>query len=206
MVNNIPKTPIGKGAKALEDFSNEILKKLDPHTRKNKDGGMLPFWGTGARSFIKLGGKPLAICMSVRWTVSYNSTPIHTIDTVHPWDIDVGPARIDAVLANFFDPTKGPESFGLFHTMKSAIHQPFVEMQVLDRLGTCLFFARGMFTSISGSIEQGQLSNFVASFSGVAYQHYVAQNFQEYGGVSGAVSGVSSKIKNLASKYSGGIL
>lgn len=191
----------------LEDESTALLNKLDPYNGIQKgETGMYPFWSTGSRSLIKLRGLPLAICTSFQWTVAYAATPIFTIDSVHPWDIDIGPVNIQATLQNLFDPTKGPESFGLFQTMQSAIHQPLIEMQVLDKLGTCLFFARGMFVGVSGSVSQGQVSNLTAQFSGVAYQHYVGQKFKAYDSVGGALSNVAAGLKGLASKASGGML
>jgi hypothetical protein len=105
------------------------------------------------------------------------------------------------------DPTKGPEADGLFHTMSSAIHQPFIEIQLIDKkLGTSLFFARGMFTGISGSVSRGQVGTWSASFTGTVYQHYVSQAFKPYNSVAGAVSGLFRGLQNLASAGTGGIL
>jgi hypothetical protein len=90
--------------------------------------------------------------------------------------------------------------------MQSAIHQPMVELQVLDKLGTSLFFARGMFLNVAGSIARGQLSTFTASFVGIAYQHYVAQNFKPYNSIAAGLSNLVGGLQNLASDASGGLL
>lgn len=189
--------------KTLETQAAELQDKLDPFSGQ-KDG-RIPFWSTGARSYIRMGGKPLAICTDIRWQVSYNGTPIHTIDTPHAWDIDVGQANIVATLNNIIDPSKGPEAYGLFSTMQSSVHQPMIELQVLDALGTSLFFARGMFLQVNGNITRGQLSGISASFTGIAYQHYVAQSFKPYSGVGGKISGLIGGLKDLVSKGTGGI-
>jgi hypothetical protein len=104
------------------------------------------------------------------------------------------------------DPTKGPEAEGLFHTMQSAVHQPFVELQVLDKLGTSLFFSRGMFLSVSGAVARGSMSTFNARFTGVLYQQYVAQYFKPYDSLAGAASGLIDGLKDLASDFTGGII
>lgn len=168
--------------------------------------GAVPFYGSGARSFIKIGGKAIAVCQDFRWSVNFQPNPIYTIDTVIPWDIDVGPMTVNATLTQIVDPTKGPEVDFLLPIMSSAVHQPFVELQVLDKLGTTLFFARGMFTSVSGGVTKGQLSTMTAQFTGVAYQHYVAQQFKPYNGIASGLSGLVNGLGGLASDVSGGIL
>jgi len=191
----------------IEEQSQTLIDKLDPFSGINSDGlGKIPFWSTGARSFIRVGGKPVGICTDFRWEVSYTATPINTIDTPHAWDIDVGQAMITATMNNVVDPTKGPEANGLFHIMQSAVHQPMVEMQVLDALGTSLFFARGMFTKVNGSVARGQISNITASFVGIAYQHYVTQQFKPYDSIAGALSGLVDGLAGLASTATGGLL
>lgn len=193
----------------IENQSQKLVDALDPLNTLNKSvngTGKLPFWGSGARSFIRVGGKPVAVATEFRWQVAYSGTAIHTVDTPFPWDIDIGQVAITAVLSKFMDPTKGPESEALFATMAAAVHQPFVEMQVLDALGTSLFFARGIFTGTSGSVARGALNNFSMNFQGVAYQHYVSQFFKPYDSVGGALTGFVGGLKNLASTATGGLL
>ena len=124
-----------------------------------------------------------------------------TVDSVFPWDIEVGPVNIQATLSKIIDPLKGPEAENLFPVMAAAVHQPMVELQVIynakytskakgaggaikditDDVEFSMFFARGMFTSVSGNATLGSLSYLNASFTGVAYQHYVSQSFTPYG-------------------------
>jgi hypothetical protein len=185
---------------------DRINEELNPsHSGEQKDGSLTPFYSTGARAFIKLAGKPLGVCQNITWQVSYQATPVHTIDSVHPWDIDVGAITIKASLSQIMDPTKGAEADALFSTMQAAIHQPMVEMQVLDTgFGTCLFFARGMFTSISGVVARGSISTWNADFVGVAYQHYVSQTFKPYNSLSGGLSDALDAATDLAGTLTGG--
>jgi hypothetical protein len=90
--------------------------------------------------------------------------------------------------------------------MQAAVHQPLIEMQVLDKLGTSLFFARGMFVAVNGNVTQGQISHFSAQFVGVAYQHYVNQKFKPYNSIAGALTGAVQGLQNLASSLTGGLL
>jgi hypothetical protein len=186
--------------KKVTIFNNNLDSFKDDKTSKE------PFYFSGARGYIRLGGKPIGVSQDIRWTIQYNATPIYTIDAVQAWDIDVGTLTISAQLTQIMDPTKGPEADGLFHTMSSAIHQPFVEIQLIDKkLGTSLFFARGMFTGINGSVARGQLGTWNANFTGTVYQHYVAQSFKPYNSVAGSVSGLFKSLQNLGSSLTGGI-
>jgi hypothetical protein len=172
------------------------------------DGKLFPKHSSGARSYIKLAGKPLAVCQDFRWQVSAPATEIRTIDTHLPWDSVVNQMSITATLSQIIDPSTSAESQGLFHTIQSVIHQPFVEIQALDVSGSTLFFARGMFTSVNGSISRGQLSSINATFQGVMYQGNVYQEFEPYteSELLGKLeSAVGSVYKNLK-KFSGGFL
>lgn len=190
------------GQAAIDSFNSA----LDPFSALSEKAGQIPFWNTGARALVRVGGKPLAVCQEMRWNVSYNAQPIFTIDSPFAWDIDIGTPQITASLSNIMDPTAGPETDALFHIMTAAVHQPYVEMQVLDKIGTSMFFARGMFVGVSGSVSRGAVSNMTASFVGIMYQHYVSQQFKPYNGIAGAAGKIVNSLKNLASNYSGGIL
>lgn len=190
----------------IEEKSQDLVDAMNPFSAAEKLKGKIPFWSTGARSFIRIGGRPVGVCTDFRWQITYTATPIHTIDTPHAWDIDVGQCAIVGTLNNILDPTKGPESTGLFHTMQSAVHQPLVEMQVLDATGTSIFFARGMFNQVNGSIARGQVSTISASFQGIAYQHYVTQTFKPYESIAGAGSALIDGLQGLVSNATGGLL
>lgn len=194
----------GRELKQIEDNASKFNDLLDPFSANRASIGQIPFYSSGARALIRVGGKPLGVCQEIRWQISYNSEPIMTVDSQFPWDIDIGHARIGASLSQIVDPTGGPETDYLSHTMAASLHQPYVEMQVLDKIGTSLFFARGMFTSISGGASRGAISTWNATFVGVAYQHYVAQNFEPYSDA-GKVSGLIGTFTSAASKLTGGI-
>lgn len=183
--------------------SQNLLESMNPFNTSKPN---LPRYGSGARSLIRIGGKPIAVAQSFRWQISYNATPIHTLDSLFPWDIDIGQVRINGRLEQIIDPTDSAEANGLFHTMQSVLHQPLVEMQVLDALGTSIFFCRGMFIELNGSLQQGQLGIQSVTFIGVAYQNNVFQEFQPYTGVAGAADKLTSTVKNFTSKISGGFL
>lgn len=193
-----------------EKSDGQIAENNRPFVQGSEDSklpGLLPFHGTGARAFIKVGGRPVGVTQNISWDISYTGTPIHTVDSVFPWDIDVGMVSIRASLTQIMDPTKGPEADGLFHVMQSAVHQPMVEMQVMDtHLNTSYFYAKGMFLKVSGNIARGAMSSWNAEFMGVAYQHYVAQTFKPYDSVSGALGEILEEAAELAGVISGGIL
>jgi hypothetical protein len=208
MSNAAKKFDLGPTGKGLP--GQDAIDKFN--ARLNSAGGMAaqpgqdPFWQTGARALIRVAGRPIAVCQEVRWNVQYNAQPIYTIDTPFAWDIDIGVPQISASLSRILDPTAGPEVDGLFATMQAAVHQPYVEMQVLDKIGTSLFFARGMFTGVAGSVTRGAVSNLTANFVGVQYQHYVDQKMKPYNSIGGTATKVLNSLKKLGSTYTGGLL
>jgi hypothetical protein len=199
---NIQNTNGPRQLSHIEATSKELTPLVQPDYR----GGQTPFYSTGARAFIRIGGQAIGVAQSISWKVSYNGTMINTIDSIEAWDIDVGRLSVTASLAQIIDPTKGPETDAMFAVMRAAVHQPMVEMQVLDALGTTIFFARGMFLSISGNVARGQLSGINAEFTGTMYQHYSSQAFQPYGSVAGTASKLAGSLKKLASNLTGGVL
>ena len=207
---------LNRADKDYQDFN----EKFNPDW-SNPAAGKIPYYTTGARCLIKIAGKQLAICQDFRWSVSYNATPIQTIDTPFAWDIDVGQVNIQATLTKISNPTKGPEAEGIFPIMAAAVHQPMVELQVLygvpqglndvnaksyskEPVWLSLFFARGMFVSMSNNATLGQIGQLSANFVGVAYQHYVAQNFTAYGLTAMAqelADGTQDGIKNVTGGF-----
>ena len=164
------------------------------------DTGAVPFYSSGARTLIRVGGQPLGVAQSIRWSVAYNATPITTIDTPHPWDIDIGQVRIFAELSQIMDPTKGPEHDAMFAIMQAAVHQPLVDIQVMDRgFGTQIFTSRGMFTEVNGNLAVGDLGKWQVRFVGLIYQHYVDQKFKPYSAIAGAAGLLINGLADLAS-------
>ena len=210
--------------RADEQGLQNINDKLNAGTAQKSKGNSTPYYATGARCFIKMAGKAVGISQDFNWTVGYNSTPIMTVDSVFPWDIDVGQVNIGATLSKILNPLKGPEAENLFPIMAAAVHQPMVELQVIyqaryvtqtgnanidprisksDIVDFSMFFARGMFTSVSGNATLGSLSGLSATFTGVAYQHYVSQAFVPYGLAYEAQEAIAD-IQDLAGSLTGG--
>lgn len=186
-----------------EEKADIINKKLNPLEPSNEK---FPFYVTGARALLRIGGRERAIAKKVAWKISFTATPINTIDTPFPWDIDVGQVKINASVTEFMAPSAGPEAGHLFNIMKSAVHQPMVEMQVLDSLGSALFYSKGMFVEVNGDVAFGRMANWNAKFIGTAYQHFVSQNFRPYDSLAGKAESLIDGLQNLTSTATGGIL
>jgi hypothetical protein len=186
----------------------------DPLIQANKDvvaakqanpNAQFPTYSSGARSFIKVAGKPLGVCLDFRWQITIATSEIRSIDTNLPWDLVPGQISISATLNEIMDPRTSAEHQGLFHTIQSSMHQPYVEMEITDFTGASLFFARGMFVNLTGSVARGQLSSFSVGFVGVAYQHNVYQEFKPYSGFASLGSAVT-QFGGAASQGTGGFL
>lgn len=141
---------------------------------------VMPKYHSGARAYVVVSGELVAVCQDFNYTVDFVPEETRTIDTHVPWDISVGQVSIRASLRQLIDPAESPESQGLWANMASIIHQPLVELEVFDKLGQRMFFARGMFTRISGSVTAGSLANRSVDFVGTAYAHNVTQTFVPY--------------------------
>ncbi|CAB5221512.1 hypothetical protein UFOVP244_183 [uncultured Caudovirales phage] len=185
-----------------DDIKNRSKTAFDMAKAWN-EGKHIPKYGSGARSLIKVAGKALGVALDFRWSVSAQATEIRTIDTNLPWDLVPGQITITASLNQIHDPTQSLEQYGLFSTMQAMVHQPYVEIQVLDASLINIFFARGMFTAVNGNISRGQLTSISASFQGVMYQHNVVQEFEPYSKAGDALEMVGSGMKLLKS-ISGG--
>lgn len=163
---------------AVTNYSTQQKQLEEASTGVNKT---YPKYSTGARTFIQVAGKPLALAMEFNYNITAEAEEIRTIDSSFPWDIVVGQVKIAGTLKKIVDPDTSFESEGLFHTMQSIIHQPMIEILVQDVNGNAQFFARGMFTGVQGSFIRGQASVRSATFVGVAYQHWAYQPFTPYG-------------------------
>lgn len=161
-----------------------------------------PNMSSGSRSYIQVAGKPLALCMDFNYQITAETEEIRTIDTNLPWDVSIGQIRISATLRKFVHPDTSFEKEGLFHTMQSFIHQPFIEILVQDVNGNAQFYTKGMFTSVQGQFSRGNLTVRSANFVGVAYQHWVFQEFTPYP-EQNELTKINKKLKQIQNKIRG---
>jgi hypothetical protein len=139
-----------------------------------------PSFSSGSRTFIQVGGKNIAVALEFSYSITAETEEIRTIDSSFPWDIAINQVKITGTMRKIVDPESSFEAEGLFHTMQSIVHQPYVEILVQDANGYAQFFARGMFTSVQSAFVKGQLTTRSANFVGVAYQHWAYQEFTPY--------------------------
>ena len=158
---------------------------------------------TGARSFIQVAGKPLALCQDFNYSVTADVEEIRTIDTHLPWDLSIGQIRVKATLRKLLHPDSSLETEALFHTVQSFIHANNVEIMIQDgATGNAPFFSRGMFVSCNGQYSAGKLVNFSVEFVGVTYQHWVYQTFKPYPKDPGGLAGVAKNLKGFGNSVS----
>lgn len=163
--------------KTLDD---RIVAENEAESQGKNIDTAFPKYFSGARAYVTISGELLAVCQDFNYTIDFTPEETRTIDTHIPWDISVGQVSIRASLRQLVDPAQSPESQGLWSNMASIIHQPLIELEVFDKLGQKMFYARGMFTRISGSVSTGALANRSIDFVGTAYAHNVTQSFVPY--------------------------
>lgn len=165
----------------IGDLPFQYQEAVDREIRAGRNPDVtMPKYVSGARAYVTVSGELVAVCQDFNYTIDFTPEETRTIDTHVPWDISVGQVSIRASLRQLVDPSESPESQGLWANMASIIHQPLIELEVFDKLGQKMFYARGMFTRISGSITIGNLSNRSVDFVGTAYAHNVTQSFAPY--------------------------
>jgi len=165
----------------------DVATEYADEARRQEDAGrnpdvVMPKYHSGARAYVVVSGELVAVCQDFNYTIDFVPEETRTIDTHVPWDISVGQVSIRASLRQLVDPAQSPESQGLWANMASIIHQPLIELTVFDKLGQRMFYAKGMFTRISGSVTVGSLANRNVDFVGTAYAHNVTQTFFPYKG------------------------
>lgn len=142
--------------------------------------GSFPEYASGARCYVLVAGRKILEAQGISYEVSASNEALRTIDMMLPWDIVVHSVTIRANLQSIIDPRTSAETQGLRQIMKSIMHQPMIDIQVIDRSGAELFWARGMFVRCSESIRHGALGVRSADFEGIAYAGNVTQSFSDY--------------------------
>lgn len=155
-----------------------------------------PMVASGARAFIQVNNRPIALCLDFSYSITADIEEIRTIDNHLPYEININQVQIRGKLTKLVNPDSSMEADGLFHTMQSIIHQPIVEIAVTDANGNVQFFCKGMFVSMESRIALGQLTVASANFVGIQYQGHAFQGFKPYEPKSG-LNDALSKFKKL---------
>lgn len=180
-----------KGARNLQSAWGQLKGELNQSTNAF---ARFPQFMTGARAYIVVSGKPIAVAQRVNYRIMSSTTEIDTIDTHLPWDFAIGQSSIYATLQCLIDPNAPAESDNLWATMASIVHQPMVELEIYDKLGNRLFWSRGLFVGLSVSIGMGAISERALEFRGIAYAHDCDQSFKPYD----EVNAISQKLSDAA--------
>lgn len=166
-----------RGVRNLQQAADQLKNDLQDRTDQF---AKTPQFVVGGRAYIMVSGKPLALAQRCTWRTSVSADEIRTVDTHMSWDIAVGQTSIQVSLSELVDPNSPAETEGTWATMASLIHQPAIELEIFDKMGERIFFARGMFTSMSCGIGNGSLAERSLEFLGIAYAHNVDQSFKPY--------------------------
>lgn len=178
----VSRSPITQAVPAFSNFLDELDRLSETTKAFSGRQPQFPELSSAGRAYVLVGGKPIALTQNIQFRVSLSPKEIRTIDTALPWSVYATQIQVQASLSQLVDPKNSAEAQGLFHTMASAIHQPLVELEVFDKIGTRLFFARGMFYDSAVTMTNGQLSVRSCSFVGSLYAHNVKQSFKPYAG------------------------
>lgn len=146
-----------------------------------KPDKQLPQYVTGARAVLLVNGKPVGAAFDVSYNVSTQFTEIRTIAQFLPWELVPGQMMIKASLKRVMNPDRTFGGDGLYSTIQAVLHQPYSSLEVRDRLGNLLFYAKGMFSDIQGSITSNQLGVESIQFIGYYWRENVSQEYEPEG-------------------------
>lgn len=166
-----------RGAQAVQSAAKQLAADVQDRTDQFTK---FPQFSTGGRAYIIVSGKPLALAQRVAWRINTAHEEIRTCDTHMGWDVVPGQVSVSVSISEIVDPNIPAEVEGTWATMASLIHQPAVELEVFDKLGERMFFARGMFVSMSSGIAMGSMAERSLEFVGWAYASNVDQQFKPY--------------------------
>lgn len=136
-----------------------------------------PEYFTGARAIIWVNQKKVAAAMDVSWSVSIDTKELRTIDSYMPWELIPGQTKVTATLRQVMHPDRTVTSQGLFTIIGAVLHTPYASIEVRDKLGNPMFFAKGMFTDLEGNVGTGSLGIESVRFMGYYWRQNDQQNF-----------------------------
>lgn len=140
-------------------------------------GKMLPEFATGARSIIYINDQRIAAALDVSYSVNIDTNELRTIDSQMPWELIPGQISVEATLRKVVHPSVTVTSEHLFTVITAALHTPYASLKVQDKLGNVLFFARGSFVSLQGSVAVGQTNIESVRFQGYYWRQGDSQMF-----------------------------
>lgn len=169
--------PINSGLKDLAKsvFSDQELAAERALITSDKP---LPEFFTGARAKVLVNGSPIGAALEVNWNVSTNVEEIRTIDSSLPWELVPGQIQIKASLKRWIHPDRSLAGDGMFSTIASLLHQPYVSLELRDRLGNIIFYAKGMFVSMNGTVGNNTVGVQSVDFIGYYFRENVNQSFE----------------------------
>ena len=135
--------------------------------------------------------------MEVSWSVAIDYEEVRTIDSYMPWELVPGQAKVKMSMRRIITPDRSLAGDGLFTTITSVLHTPYASVELRDRLGNLVFFAKGSFTDIQGQVANGQMGVASLSFIGYYWRENVKQEFDPQP----ADNSVMGKIKTTNSLY-----
>jgi len=156
----------------------------------------LPEYFSGARAILTVNGQRIGAAMEVSYSVSVDHTELRTIDSSLPWELIPGQIKIKASLRRIISPDRSLAGDGLFTTITSSLHTPYSSIELRDRTGNIIFYAKGSFTEIQGSVQNGQLGVESVSFVGYYWKENVRQEFNPAG------QGLGDRLKGVISQNS----
>ena len=143
----------------------------------SKEMPKFPEYFTGARAIIWVNQKKIAAAMDVSWNVSIDTKELRTIDSYMPWELIPGQTKVTASLRQIMHPNRTVTSQGLFTIIGAVLHTPYATIEVRDKLGNVMFFAKGMFTDLEGSVGTGALGIESVRFTGYYWRQNDQQSF-----------------------------
>lgn len=199
--NDSPITGSGLGESLLRESGVGELISTRPRAR----------YASGARTIVRVNGKPLAFAFSVSWNINVAQTEIRTVDDFLPYEMAPKFVTVSGRLSGWHIPTEGsPTTLHIQQNVLSYLFHRYITIEVRDRTTNALLFfsEKAVITSRSENINTDNLAQMTLEFRAIGWKDEkeprlpagakgVAPEDQSLGGFLGkTASTIGSAVKN----------
>jgi len=129
-------------------------------------------YAAGARTIIRVNGKPLAFAFSVSWNIQTQQTPIRTIDDFLPYEYAPKFIEVTGKISGWHIPGEGPTALDIQQNILSFLFHRYITVEVRDRTTDALLFfaSNAVIVSRSESINVDDLARMELEFKAIGWK------------------------------------
>ena len=127
---------------------------------------------SGARTVLRINGKPVGFSTAISWTISTLYTEIRTIDDYLPYELAPALVSVEGVIGGLHVPGFGATAQLQQADVKSFLFQRYINIEVRDRTTNQLLFYtdKAIITSRSETITSENLGSMQLTFKAIGWK------------------------------------